>query len=83
VRFVGDRVAFVAAETEEIAEQACKLIEVEYEGLPALLDPGEAMQEGAPRLHDEPEYVNFANSDPQRNLAAQSISYRRYRKGLC
>ena len=39
VRFVGDRVAFVAAESEEIAEQALKLIEVEYELLPALLDP--------------------------------------------
>ncbi len=61
VRFVGDRVAFVAAETEAIAEQALKLIEVEYEELPALLDPQEAMQEGAPRLHDEPEYVNFAD----------------------
>jgi putative selenate reductase molybdopterin-binding subunit len=71
VRFVGDRVAFVAAETEEIAEQALKLIDVEYEPLPALLDPAEAMQPGAPRLHDEPEYVNFADSDPSRNLAAE------------
>lgn len=70
VRFVGDRVAFVAAETEEIAEQALKLIEVEYEPLPALLDPAQAMQPGAPILHDEKEYVNFAGSDPQRNLAA-------------
>ena len=49
VRFVGDRVAFVAAETAEIAEQALKLIEVEYEPLPALLDPTQAMQPGAPR----------------------------------
>jgi putative selenate reductase molybdopterin-binding subunit len=71
VRFVGDRVAFVAAETEEIAEQALRLIEVEYELLPVLLDPAEAMQPGAPRLHDQPEYVNFADSDPSRNLAAQ------------
>ena len=70
VRFVGDRVAFVAAETEEIADQALKLIDVEYEPLPILLDPAEAMQPGAPRLHDEPEYVNFAESDPARNLAA-------------
>jgi putative selenate reductase molybdopterin-binding subunit len=70
VRFVGDRVAFVAAETEAIAEQALKLIEVEYEALPALLDPQQAMLEGAPRLHDEPEYVNFAESDPTHNLAA-------------
>jgi putative selenate reductase molybdopterin-binding subunit len=70
VRFVGDRVAFVAAETEEIAEQALQLIDVEYEPLPMLLDPREAMQPGAPLLHDEPEYVNFAESDPTRNLAA-------------
>ena len=70
VRFVGDRVAFLAAETAEIAEQALKLIEVEYEPLPALLDPAQAMQPGSPRLHDEPEYVNFAESDPSRNLAA-------------
>lgn len=70
VRFVGDRVAFVAAETAEIAEQALQLIEVDYEPLPALLDPAEAMQPGAPILHDEPEYVNFADSDPSRNLAA-------------
>jgi putative selenate reductase molybdopterin-binding subunit len=70
VRFVGDRVAFVAAETEAIAEQALKLIEVEYEELPALLDPEQAMQSGATLLHDEPEYVNFTESDPERNLAA-------------
>jgi len=71
VRFVGDRVAFVAAETEEIAEQALSLIEVEYEVLPAILDPTDAMHEGATQIHDEPEYVNFADSDPARNLAAQ------------
>jgi len=70
VRFVGDRVAFVAAESEEIALQALELIEVEYEPLPVLLDPAQAMQPGAPSLHDEPEYVNFADSDPNRNLAA-------------
>ncbi len=71
VRFVGDRVAFVAAETEEIAEQALKLIEVEYEPLPAILDAREAMKPGAPIIHDEPEYVNFGESNPQKNLAAQ------------
>ena len=70
VRFVGDRVAFVAAETEEIANRALKLIDVEYELLPELLDPAQSMQPGAPVLHDEPEFVNFADSDPRRNLAA-------------
>ncbi len=70
VRFVGDRVAFVAAETEEIATEALKLIEVDYELLPPLLDPELAMQPGAPMLHDEKEYVNFGESDASRNLAA-------------
>lgn len=71
MRFVGDRVAFVAAETPEIAEKALGLIEVEYEILPAILDMAEAMQPGAIQIHDEPEYVNFADSDPQKNLAAK------------
>lgn len=71
VRFVGDRVAFVAAESEEIAERALELIEVEYEELPAILDARDAMKPGAPIIHDEPEFVNFANvSDPARNIAA-------------
>ncbi len=71
VRFVGDRVAFVAAETAEIAEKALGLIEVEYELLPAILDMRDAMKDGAIRIHDEPEYVNFAGSHPAKNLAAE------------
>jgi putative selenate reductase molybdopterin-binding subunit len=71
VRFVGDRVAFVAAETPEIAEQALRLIEVEYEVLPAILDKSEAMKPGAVCIHDEPEYLNFADSHPEKNLAAE------------
>ncbi len=70
VRFVGDRVAFVAAETPEIAEQALGLIEVEYEILPAILDSRDSM-ESKIKIHDEPEYVNFADSNPERNLAAE------------
>lgn len=71
VRYVGDRVAFVAAETEEIAQRTLELIEVEYEELPAVLDPEESMKPGAPVLHDEPEYVPFEGSQPERNLATQ------------
>jgi putative selenate reductase molybdopterin-binding subunit len=70
VRFVGDRVAFVAADTPETAEAALELIKVEYEVLPHILDSRTAMNADAPRLHDEPEYVNFEESDPSRNLAA-------------
>ena len=70
VRFVGDRVAMVAAETPEIAEKALALIDVDYEVLPALIDSRQSMEENAPRIHDEPEFINFADSNPERNLAA-------------
>jgi putative selenate reductase molybdopterin-binding subunit len=55
VRHIGDRVAVVAAITPEIAEKALSLIDVEYEFLPAVFVPGEALKEGAPVIHDEPE----------------------------
>ena len=71
VRFVGDRVAFVAAESEEIAERALELIQVEYEELPALIDMRDAMKADAIRIHDETEYVNFGESDPSKNIAAE------------
>ena len=48
VRFVGDRVAFVAAESEEIAEQALKLIEVDYEPLPAVIEFDPIDESGRP-----------------------------------
>ena len=71
VRYVGDRVAFVAAESEEIAERALELIEVEYEELPAIIDSRDAMKADAIRIHDEPEYVNFGESNPAKNIAAE------------
>src|SRR5262245_38305473 len=48
VRFVGDYVAFVVAETKSQAMDACELIEVDYEPLPAALGTGEAAKAGAP-----------------------------------
>lgn len=48
-----DEVAAVAATDPEIAEEAISLIEVEYEPLPAVFDPEEAMKEGAPLVHEE------------------------------
>jgi carbon-monoxide dehydrogenase large subunit len=53
VRFIGDRVAAVAAESPDAAEEAVHLIEVEYEELPAVFDPLEAMKGVAPILHDD------------------------------
>ncbi|PWH15715.1 MAG: aldehyde oxidase [Anaerolineae bacterium] len=53
VRFIGDQVALVIAETEEIAAKARDLIEVDYEDLPVVTDMEAAMQEGAPILHPD------------------------------
>jgi CO/xanthine dehydrogenase Mo-binding subunit len=52
VRFAGEKVAAVAAESVEVAEAALGLIQVDYEDLPAVFDPVEAMQPGAPLVHD-------------------------------
>ncbi len=53
VRFIGDQVALVVAESEKIASQACKLIHVEYEDLPLVLDPRAAMGPDSVLLHPE------------------------------
>jgi putative selenate reductase molybdopterin-binding subunit len=54
VRFIGEKVAVVAAVDADIAEEALALIDVEYEDLPAVFDPVEAIQSGAPILHENP-----------------------------
>lgn len=71
VRFVGDRVAFVAADSLAIAEEATRLINVDYELLSPVTDPENALKSDAPIIHDEKEYVNFGGSDPKKNLAAE------------
>jgi carbon-monoxide dehydrogenase large subunit len=53
VRFMGEKVAAVAAEDLDAAEEALSLIEIEYEDLPAVFDPRKAMQAGAPVVHEE------------------------------
>lgn len=59
VRYVGEDVAAVAAVDEETALEALSLIKVDYEPLPAVFDPEEAMKEGAPLIHDQ--YKNNIN----------------------
>ncbi len=72
VRFVGDRVAAVAAESVELAEQAIAAIRVEYEVLPAVLSPDDAMKPGAPVIHDEPDaHAKIpVPYEPRKNMAA-------------
>lgn len=59
VRFVGDGVALVAAESEKIAQAALELIEVEYEPLPAVYDPRDALKEDAPKIHEKGNLLSF------------------------
>ncbi|MDK2953830.1 MAG: putative selenate reductase molybdopterin-binding subunit [Kosmotoga sp.] len=68
VRYVGDPVAIVAAETERAAILGANAVEVEYEILPAILNFEEAMKEDAPIIHDE-EDISGA-FDPKKNIAA-------------
>lgn len=53
VRYVGEQIAAVAAVADDAAEEALSLIEADYEELPAVFDPREAMKDGAPVIHDE------------------------------
>jgi putative selenate reductase molybdopterin-binding subunit len=69
VRYIGDRVAVVAAETPDLAARALDLIEVDYEELPAVFDAEAALRPGAPILHDEPDCLHV--HDARRNLAAR------------
>ena len=62
VRWLGDRIAIVVAESERAAEEARRLVQVDYEPLPVVSDPREAMQPGAPRLHPERGESNVLHS---------------------
>ena len=65
VRWAGDEAGVVvAAETETIAEEALRLLDVEWEVLPFVLDPIEAMQPGAPLVHPEIAPTNVLPADP-------------------
>ncbi|MGK2879545.1 MAG: molybdopterin-dependent oxidoreductase [Mycobacterium sp.] len=70
VRFVGQRVAAVVADSVAIAEQACRAIIVDFDVLPAVFDPDQARTPGAPLLHgDKPADSRIVN--PGRNIVAE------------
>jgi carbon-monoxide dehydrogenase large subunit len=74
VLYIGERVAVVAADDRDAAEEAALLVDVEYEDLPAVFDPLEAMEPGAPLLHPElRSYVGFPEYVPEelRNVHAR------------
>ncbi len=70
VRYIGDRVAVVAAETPELAQRAIERISVEYEVLPALLDPRQTLEANGVQIHAESESRNIY--DAQRNVAVRT-----------
>jgi CO/xanthine dehydrogenase Mo-binding subunit len=72
LRFVGDRVALVAAESLEIAKHALQKIQVEYKVLEPLFDRQRAMDEGVPRLHGGEDHAKIPVAyEPEKNLAAE------------
>ncbi len=78
VRFVGDQVALVIAETERAAAHARDLIHVEYEDLPALTDPLEALKPDAPQLHP---YRQPNPIHPELSKEGNVICHHQIRKG--
>jgi len=83
VRYVGDAIALVAAETEEIAEQALELIQVDYEPLPVVISPQEALAPDAPLVHDGGnllKHIRVRKGDAEKGFAeADVIVEREYR----
>ncbi len=64
VRFVGDPVALIVAETLEQAKDAAELVEIDYDALPAVADPVKAIKKGAPQLFTEaPDNINIVWAD--------------------
>jgi carbon-monoxide dehydrogenase large subunit len=81
VHFVGDAVAAVAAESEEVAEQALSLIDVEYEELPSVHDPLEALETSAPLIHEDRSKYKNAPKLPEGVSPHNLQSYVQWKNG--
>ncbi len=81
VRFVGDAVAAVAADSKEIAEQALTLIDVEYEELAGAYDPVEALKPSAPLIHDDRSKYKNAPKIPEGVSAHNLQSFTQWKHG--
>jgi xanthine dehydrogenase molybdenum-binding subunit len=76
VRYVGDALAIVAAETQEIAEQAAALIEAEFDLQPVITNPVQARQEGVPQLHDKGnllKHIKVRKGDMEQGFAESDV----------
>lgn len=79
VRFVGEKVAAVAADSEEIAEEAVQLIDIEYEELEAVLDPMDAAKPDAPLIH--PDVLSYKGLPNELDQASNTFVHLSWRKG--
>ena len=70
VRFIGQRVAIVVAESVAAAEEGCRALVVEYDVLPAVFDPESALAHDAPKIHGDKD-ATARIADPSRNLVAE------------
>ena len=76
VRYVGDALAIVAAETQEIAEQAAALIEAEFDLQPVITNPVQARQEGVPQLHEKGnllKHIKVRKGDLEQGFAESDV----------
>ncbi len=76
VRYVGDALAIVAAETQEIAEQASALIEAEFDLQPVITNPVQARQEGVPQLHEKGnllKHIKVRKGDMEQGFAESDV----------
>jgi CO/xanthine dehydrogenase Mo-binding subunit/aerobic-type carbon monoxide dehydrogenase small subunit (CoxS/CutS family) len=72
VRFIGQKVAAVVAETEGAAEEGCRRLKVDYELLPAVFDPAQAIAPGAPILHGDKTWQEHRVRNAKLNIVAES-----------
>jgi CO/xanthine dehydrogenase Mo-binding subunit len=76
VRYVGDAIAIIAAETPEIAEQASALIEAEFDLQPVITNPVQARQEGVPQIHEKGnllKHIKVRKGDMEKGFAEADV----------
>src|SRR5512138_2330241 len=76
VRYVGDTIAIVAAETQEIAEQASALIDAEFDLQPVITNPVQARQDGVPQLHEKGnllKHIKVRKGDMEKGFAGSDV----------
>lgn len=76
VRYVGDAIAIIAAETQQIAEQASALIEAEFDLQPVITNPVQARQEGVPQIHEKGnllKHIKVRKGDMEKGFAEADV----------